>query len=416
MSEEFMSVIRRPARKTANETATNEAATNGAATDGAAESPSPGRPVMAIPAPTQKKIRLMDLRPDQIIALMGMLNEKTYRGAQLNHWLFNRGVRTFDEMTDISKKSRDYLGETVTPESTLRLEKDEAEPYGARRFLWRLEDDLFVESVLIRQTGHLTLCVSSQVGCRMGCRFCRTGTLGFTRNLTQGEIVEQLICARKIVPKKDMKITNVVFMGMGEPFDNAENVTNAFQIMVSPQYQAIPRRGVTISTVGMTEELKRFAEDPTLRCRLTVSLGAANDELRSELMPSNLKWPLDKIKRTIAAYQKLPSNTSSSWMTFAYVLLGGVNDSPKHAKELSRFMTGIKSKVNLIPFNPWPGAPFDRPSPQAIEAFRGVLVDKNHTAMIRETKGASINAACGLLVANQLDQAKPPEGPLGASL
>ncbi|MDR0621819.1 MAG: 23S rRNA (adenine(2503)-C(2))-methyltransferase RlmN [Deltaproteobacteria bacterium] len=358
--------------------------------------------------PRPSKTQLKNLSPKQMREAMVGLGEKEYRGDQLAQWLFLHGASSFDEMTSISKATRSLISQSCTVEPLLRLEAEETDPLGAKRLLWRLTDDLLVESVILRERDHQTLCVSTQVGCRMGCRFCRTGTLGLSRNLTQGEIVEQLILARKMVPKRGLKITNVVFMGMGEPLDNEKNVLAALEIIVSPKFQAVPMRGVSLSTVGVIPALDRIVAAGGLKGRFTISLGSANDALRSQLMPSNLTWPLAKLKETLIEYQRLPRKQR---VTIAYVLLDGVNDSPDQARELSRFMAGLKTKVNLIPFNPWPDAPFNRPSAEAVETFKTVLAEKNYAVQIRDTKGASINAACGLLVADRATDQAPQTSP-----
>ncbi|MDR2301645.1 MAG: 23S rRNA (adenine(2503)-C(2))-methyltransferase RlmN [Deltaproteobacteria bacterium] len=347
------------------------------------------------------RLRLKDLSPAEITQRLLAIGEKKHRGAQISKWLFQKGANSFDEMTDVSKPSRAKFAELFSVEPLLAPVHDQAEPSGARRLLWKLQDDLFVDSVIIKanNSDHLTLCVSTQVGCRMGCRFCRTGTLGLKRNLTPGEIIGQLIWAKKLTPKNGPKITNVVFMGMGEPLDNPQNVLRALDVMTSPDYQALPMRGVTLSTVGAIPQLREIIDSGRLKARLTISLGSAVEETRSRLMPANLKWPLFELKEVLRDFQRLqPSNR----ITFSLVLLSGVNDSLDQAKQLSKFLTGLKSKVNLIPFNPWPGAPFDRPSPQSIESFQNFLLDKHHTVQIRDTKGASINAACGLLVGERV--------------
>jgi 23S rRNA (adenine2503-C2)-methyltransferase len=347
-----------------------------------------------------QRIRLKDLSPAEITQKLVDIGEKNHRGAQISKWLFQKGANSFDEMTDISKVSRAKFSTLFSVDPLLSLVQDQAEPGGARRLLWRLQDNLLVDSVIIRgNTDHLTLCVSTQVGCRMGCRFCRTGTLGLKRNLTPGEIIEQLIWAKKLTPKNDLKITNVVFMGMGEPLDNSKNVLKALEVITSSDYQALPIRGVSLSTVGVIPQLRQIIDSGRLKARLTVSLGSAVDATRSQIMPSNIKWPLAELKEVLRDFQKLqPSNR----ITFSLVLLSGLNDSLEQAKQLSKFLTGLKSKVNLIPFNPWPGAPFKRPSQQTIENFQNFLLGKHHTVQVRDTKGASIKAACGLLVGERL--------------
>ncbi|MDR1677804.1 MAG: 23S rRNA (adenine(2503)-C(2))-methyltransferase RlmN [Deltaproteobacteria bacterium] len=348
----------------------------------------------------QTKINLKDLSPSQITELLVQLGERPYRGSQIAAWLFNRGCLDFEDMTDISKSSKIKMAKYFSVSPLLNLVKDEADPEGARRLLWRLKDDLLVESVLLTEASHYTLCLSTQVGCRMGCRFCRTGSLGLSRNLTQGEIIDQIILTRQLIAqdeKDEFQLTNLVFMGMGEPLDNADNVLNSLDLINSPKYLAMSSKHISLSTVGLIPQIKRLSELGGLKGGLTISLGSANDELRSQLMPINKKWPLSNLKEALADFP-LPKGRR---LTFAYVLLEGLNDSPAQARELSVFLTGLKTKINLIPFNPWPGAPFKRPAEKTIEAFRDILLDKHHTVLIRNTKGASVSAACGLLVADQ---------------
>lgn len=325
------------------------------------------------------------------------LGQKPYRGRQIARWLFAKGCDSFEKMTDVSKSFREILSRLYSVDPLLTLQADESDQEGARRLLWRLSDGEMTESVILKEFNHHTLCVSSQVGCRMGCRFCRTGSMGLKRQLTQGEIVGQIIRARELLQPSPESLTNIVFMGMGEPLDNAENVLRSLKIITSPDYLAFSSKHISLSTVGVVPQIQALSEQGGLKCGLTISLGSADDDLRSSLMPCNKSWPLQKLKEALLSYP-LPKGRR---FTFAYVLLAGVNDSPEQALLLSKFLTGLKSKINLIPFNPWPGAPFKRPSPEATAAFQDVLLDKFHTAQIRSTKGASVNAACGLLAASQ---------------
>jgi 23S rRNA (adenine2503-C2)-methyltransferase len=353
---------------------------------------------MALPTYSEQgKVHLKDKSPSWIADFMTQLGQKSYRGEQISSWLFKRGGTDFAEMTDISKATRDIISRVCSVSPLLSLVKDEDDGLGARRFLWRLTDGQLVESVLLKELGHYTLCVSSQVGCRMGCRFCRTGTLGFRRNLSQGEIIEQITGIKKLTGSK-CNITNIDFMGMGEPLDNADNVLSSLNLIVSPKYLAISANRVSLSTVGVIPEIIRLTEAGGLKGGLTISLGSADNKTRDNLMPANKKWPLEALKEALTLYPL----THGRRLTFAYVLLSGINDSPAQAKKLTSFLSGLKTKINLIPFNPWPKAPFKRPTDQAVEAFQAILADKYHTVLIRDTKGASINAACGLLVADQV--------------
>ena len=337
---------------------------------------------------TDSRPNLLDLTLEELSEFCLTLGEKPYRARQLSAWLFRRGVDDFNSMTDIAKATRQKLEQAarIQPLKIAEVAEDEE----ARKILWELEDGRTVESVLINERDHLTLCVSSQAGCALGCRFCRTGTIGFIRNLTQGEIVGQLLGAGKLAGP-DSRITNLVFMGMGEPLLNRENVMKSLRIMTDPDLLAISRRHVSLSTVGVAPELPLLAQGPDIG--LTISLSAPDDRLRDLIMPINKKYPLAVLKDALAAWPL----SHGRRITIAYVLLKGVNDQPEHALALSRFLTGLKVKINLIPFNPWPGAPFEAPTAAAVEAFKDILVKKRYTVIVRWSKGRKVAAACGQL-------------------
>ncbi len=337
---------------------------------------------------------LLDLSPDELVELCVRLGEKPYRGRQLAAWLFRRGADDFEQMTDIAKSARLKLAEAAR--IALPRALDVAEDEEAGKILWELDDGRTVESVLIRERDHLTLCLSSQVGCALGCRFCRTGTLGWTRNLTPGEILGQILGARKFL-RPGEELSNLVFMGMGEPLLNRENVMKSLAVITDPDLMAVSKRHISLSTVGVVPELPLLAQGPEIG--LTISLSAPDDELRNDLMPINRKYPLAELKKALAAWP-LPHGRR---LTIAYVLLRGVNDRLEQAAALSRFLTGLKVKINLIPFNPWPGAPFAAPSAEAVERFRQVLADKHHTVIVRWSKGGKVAAACGQLAGQRAD-------------
>jgi len=337
---------------------------------------------------TEPPLNLLDLSPTELAELCLALGEKAYRGKQLAAWLFRKGALDFDQMTDIAKSARRKLAEVgrIYHLNPLEVAEDES----ARKILWGLADGQTVESVLIREKDHLTLCLSSQAGCALGCRFCRTGTLGLTRNLTQGEILGQIIGAQKMVEEGE-QLTNLVFMGMGEPLLNRENVMRSLAVITDPELMAVGKRHISLSTVGIVPELPRLAQGPEVG--LTISLSAPDDELRDRLMPINKKYPLAELKKALMAWPLAQGRR----ITIAYVLLAGINDRPEQAAALSRFLSGLKVKINLIPFNPWPGAPFRPPRPEAVENFRQVLSAKNHTVIVRWSKGGGVAAACGQL-------------------
>jgi 23S rRNA (adenine2503-C2)-methyltransferase len=234
------------------------------------------------------------------------------------------------------------------------------------------------------------------VGCALGCLFCRTGTLGFTRDLTSGEILGQVLGARRLL-RPGEKLTNLVFMGMGEPLLNPEAVLRSLHILNAPDFLALGKKRISLSTAGIVPGLESLGAGPEIG--LTVSLAAPEDELRDRLMPINRRYPLAELKKALAAWPL----TRGRRLTIAYVLLKGVNDGPELAVKLSRYLTGLKVKINLIPFNPWPGAPFETPDPAAVAEFQAVLIQKGHTAPVRWSKGGGVSAACGQLAAQGPD-------------
>ncbi len=331
---------------------------------------------------------LLDMSQPEMAGFCRALGEKPYRARQLAAWLFRQGIDDFEQMTDISKATRRKLAESSRLYRPAILEI--AEDDEVKKILWQLHDGRTVESVLIRERDHLTLCLSSQVGCALGCRFCCTGTMGFIRNLGQAEILGQILGARSLAGKGE-NLTNLVFMGMGEPLLNRANVVKSLEIITDPDLMAVGKKHISLSTVGIVPELAALAQGPEVG--LTVSLSAPNDELRSRIMPINDKYPLARLKEALRAWPLAHGRR----ITIAYVLLKGLNDSPALAKELSSFVSGLKAKINLIPFNPWPGAPFEAPDPETVERFKNVLVAKNHTVIVRWSKGGKVSAACGQL-------------------
>jgi 23S rRNA (adenine2503-C2)-methyltransferase len=256
---------------------------------------------------------------------------------------------------------------------------------------YHLDDGPVIESVLIREPRRLTLCLSTQAGCRIGCAFCLTAKGGLRRHLRVAEIVDQILQARTLLDA-DERLTNLVFMGMGEPLDNYAATVKALRLITHPDAVGFSPRRITVSTSGLVPALRRFgAED--LRVNLAVSLNAPNDAIRSQLMPINKKWPIGEL---LAACQTYPL-PSGRRITFEYVLLEGLNDQPMHAEQLARLLRGLRCKVNLIPFNPFPGAAFRRPSAETVQRFQAILHSQYFTATIRESRGRDIGAACGQL-------------------
>jgi len=321
---------------------------------------------------------------------MTALGTQPYRARQIMQWLYQRRVEEISEMTNLSKELRCRLSQ-VTSISSLRPVRVEQSSDGTRKFLCALSDGTRVESVLIPDDHRRTLCLSTQVGCAMGCRFCLTGTGGFTRNLSTAEILNQLLAVLREL-ECDRRLTNVVFMGMGEPLANYEAVTRAIDIMTSDLGFGLSRRRVTLSTVGLIPEMVRLIADG-VRCRLAVSLNAATQEVRRDIMPISHRYPLGILLDTCRTLP-LPARER---ITFEYVLLGGVNDAEADARELVRILSGLRCKINLIPFNACSGIPFEPPADRVVLRFQNILMEKGYTAIIRESKGADISAACGQL-------------------
>ena len=335
------------------------------------------------------RMDLKNMNPVEAENFVALLGEKPFRARQIRKWLFSFGVDDVAAMTDLSKDLRKRVSREAYISRPQCLKVEQAGD-GARKFLWKLEDGAKIESVLIPERDHVTLCVSTQAGCAMGCRFCRTAELGLKRNLTQAEIINQVLGADQLLDE-GQAIKNLVFMGMGEPLANLENVVGAIQIMSEPGLMGLSRRRMSLSTVGLVPQLARLAEQTTLG--LTVSLNASDDKTRDYLMPVNRRYPLAQLHKAMKAFP-LPSRRM---ITIAYVLLAGVNDSPDHARGLTRFLSGLRVKVNLIPFNTYPGAEFEAPGEESVSAFRDFLVKKHYTTMVRTSKGGDISAACGQL-------------------
>jgi 23S rRNA (adenine2503-C2)-methyltransferase len=319
------------------------------------------------------------------------------RASQLWRWIHHYGVTDFDRMTDIAKDQRAKLVEAfslVRPEVVERqVSKD-----GTRKWLIRMAPGVEVETVYIPDVGRAgALCVSSQVGCTLNCTFCHTGTQALVRNLTAAEIVAQVQVARDDLeewpsPKEDRRLSNIVFMGMGEPLYNLDNVAKAIDIIADHEGIAISRRRITVSTSGVVPQLAELGEKT--QAMLAISLHATNDPLREKLVPLNKKYPIAELMAAIRAY---PGLSNAKRVTFEYVMLKGVNDSPGDAKALVKLLAGIPAKINLIPFNPWPGTEYECSSWSTIEAFAAILNRAGYASPIRTPRGRDILAACGQL-------------------
>lgn len=320
---------------------------------------------------------------------MHTLGEKPFRARQLFRHLYARNISSWSQCTDLARTFRAQLefGAAIDALAVSRI--DEA-PDGTRKYLFRLHDGNFIETVLIPDEPRCTLCVSTQVGCALGCKFCLTGSLGFKRNLDTAEIVDQ-VCRVLKDPALGPRINSLVFMGMGEPLANYEQVVRAIRIITDPNGLMFSHRRVTLSTVGLVPQMRLLGMETPVN--LAVSLHAADDKLRDELMPVNRTYPLSELMKACREYPLPPRKR----ITFEYILLSGVNDSPRRARELVRILDGVRAKVNLIAFNPYPGSPYRRPSEETILGFQDVLRKANLTAIIRKSRGNEISAACGQL-------------------
>jgi 23S rRNA (adenine2503-C2)-methyltransferase len=316
-----------------------------------------------------------------------------YRGEQILKWVYKHQADGFEEMSNIAKDVRALLRKDFAI-PRLDLVKTETAADGTRKYLFRLADGESIETVLIPERDHFTLCVSSQVGCAQDCRFCLTAKSRLRRNLTQAEIVSQVRDVRQGLSEPE-RLTNLVFMGMGEPLANFDNLLGALALITDSDVGlGFAAKRVTVSTAGLVPRMLELGR--MSRVSLAVSLNAADNETRSRLMPINRKYPLEMLIEACRSYPLPPGRR----ITFEYILIQGVNDSIEDAKRLARLLAPVRCKVNLIPFNPHEGSAFDRPSEEAILAFQEVLLRKHFTVIIRRSKGQEISAACGQLRAN----------------
>jgi 23S rRNA (adenine2503-C2)-methyltransferase len=339
-------------------------------------------------------IDIKQLTRQQLLDWLTGRKEHTFRADQILKWLYLRRADSFDRMTDLSKDLRALLARHFFI-SRMPVERTLSSKDGTRKYLFRLDDGNTVESVLIPEKDHYTLCVSSQVGCAQGCRFCLTGRHGLVRNLTAAEITGQIWEIRKTISDPD-RLTNLVFMGMGEPLANYRQLIPALEILTDSDWgMKIAHRRITVSTAGIAPRIKDLGRDT--KVNLAISLNAATDAERTALMPVNRKYPIADLLDACRSHP-LPRGRK---ITFEYILFKGVNDTPGHARQLTKALAGLKAKINLIPFNPYPGSEFQRPGPKRIEAFKKALTDKHYTAIVRYSKGLDIMAACGQLRAKE---------------
>ena len=332
---------------------------------------------------------LKEFTLEELEQLMAAWGRPRYRARQVAKWLY-KGVADFQEMTDIARGFREELARQARIGHLPVVNRQEAAD-GTRKLLLALEDGQRIEAVLIPERDHATLCLSSQVGCAQGCAFCLTAQRGFVRNLTAGEMVNQVLAARALLPP-GLPLTNLVFMGMGEPLANFAAVTKALTIITAAWGLNFSPRRITVSTVGLAPLIPRLGQE--VRCNLTISLNAPDDALRSRLMPVNRRYPLETLLQACRDFP-LPRHRR---ITFAYVLLKDINDQPAQARQLGRLLQGLRVKINLIPFNPHARLPFAPPPESRILEFQEILREKNYAVFVRESRGQEIAAACGHLV------------------
>ncbi len=350
-----------------------------------------------------EKTNLLNFDRQGLEAYFSEMGEKPFRATQVMKWIYQFGVDDFAEMSNLSKSLREKLQQQAVihlPEVVTEQISDD----GTIKWLLRLDSGNCIETVFIPENDRGTLCISSQVGCALECSFCSTAQQGFNRNLTAAEIISQVVIANralKCIPRNQRVISNVVLMGMGEPLLNFDNVVTAMNIMLEDNAYGLSKRRVTLSTSGVVPALDRLKEVSDVS--LALSLHAPNDALRDELVPINKKYPIQEL---LAACKRYISGDTKRKITIEYVLLDGVNDSVQHARELIRLLKTLPCKVNLIPFNPFPGTQYKTSSQQSIERFRNIIVKGGLVTTTRKTRGEDIDAACGQLAGKVVDKTK----------
>ncbi len=344
---------------------------------------------------------LRNLTQDELVDYVESLGQPGFRGRQIMAWLYRPGITNFAEMTDLAKDFRQVLSENAYM-SSFNHPLTERSKDGCVKFGFRLEDGKMIESVLIPEPDRNTLCVSSQVGCAMNCSFCLTATMGFVRNLNAAEIVNQVCAAGDFLraePESERigpdRVTNIVFMGMGEPLNNLDNLLKSLSILTEQRGLDLTNRRITVSTCGIVPKMQILGENST--ANLAVSLHAVNDETRDRLMPINNRYPLAEL---LEACRTFPMAKRKRIM-FEYILLKGINDSNDDARQLARILRDIPCKINLLPYNESPTLPYRSPDHQRILSFQKILLDARYSVFIRSSRGSDISAACGQLARDE---------------
>lgn len=359
---------------------------------------------MILPETKTAKVNLLGYDLQHMQAFFTAIGEQPFRAVQVMKWIHQYGIDDFAEMTNVSKTLKARLSEVATiraPEIIMQQKSAD----GTQKWLLRLDSGNSIETVFIPEPGRGTLCVSSQVGCALDCGFCSTARQGFNRNLSSDEIIAQIWAANKALgrdPKGNRVITNVVLMGMGEPLLNFDNVVEAIHIMLEDNAYGLSKRRVTISTAGVVPALKKLREECDVS--LAISLHAPNDIIRNEIVPLNKKYPIRELLDACRYY--FSGDTKMKQFTIEYVMLAGVNDSAEHANELARLLKALPCKINLIPFNPFPGSDYKCSKIQVINRFRDILQRAGYVTVIRKTRGDDIDAACGQLAGKVKDKSR----------
>ena len=361
--------------------------------------------LIATTAPASK-VNLLGMTRAQLESFFTEIGEKKFRAQQVMKWIHHQGVRDFQEMTNLGKALRDRLSQTaeITP-PIIDSQQDSAD--GTRKWAIKVEGGALVEAVLIPEGDRATLCVSSQVGCSLDCKFCSTGKQGFQRDLTSAEIIGQVWLANDSYDGwqagKGRVVTNVVMMGMGEPLLNFDNVVSSMELMCDDLAYGLSKRKVTLSTSGVVPALDQLADLSDVS--LAISLHAPNDTIRDQIVPINKRYPIAKLLSSARAYIDAQTDKKRV-VTIEYTLLAGVNDQVEHARELAQLLDGYPCKINLIPFNDFPNSGFKRPSGNAVSRFWKVLMEAGFIVTVRTTRGDDIDAACGQLVGEVNDRTK----------
>ena len=342
----------------------------------------------------KEKINLLGFTHERLVEFFDSIDQPRFRASQLLKWIHQRGVIDFMLMTDFSLELRNNLSDIaeVKPPS---VEECHVSPEGTKKYLIKLESGSMIEMVKIPEKKRMTLCISSQAGCALQCTFCATGAQGFEKNLSDAEIIGQLWLAN-FYDSSSPLISNVVFMGMGEPLLNVENVLSSISLMLHQNAYGLSKRRITLSTSGIVPEINKLAERTDVS--LAISLHAANNILRDEIVPINKKYPLNDLLDACKQYLKNQSKRKT--ITIEYILIDGINDSIEHAKDLVKILKGLPCKINLIPFNPFEGCDYMRSKEDTIKDFKNFLVKKGFITTLRITRGDAIDGACGQLVGN----------------